>query len=72
MLDVGHPASPAQLGAMHELAVPFIRGVYPTATMSDFVSPIGLTPPLGCFGLLRHCSRGSELVDAAVPYAMVY
>ena len=74
LLDVGHLASPAQLGAMHELAVPFIRGVYPTATMSDFVSPIGFTPPASAvldFFVTLLAGLGIP-ADAAVPYAMVY
>jgi len=75
LLDIGALASMSKVNAMHDLAMPFIRGVYPTAAFDDSVSTFPLVPPLsgGVYGLLASLLAGLGVpADAVTPYLMVY
>jgi hypothetical protein len=75
LLDIGALASMSQVNGMHDLALPFIRGLYPTAAVDDSVSTFPLVPPLsgGVYALVASLLVGLGVpADAVTPYLIVY
>jgi hypothetical protein len=75
LLDVGHLASTSQFKTIHDLGMPFIRGVYPASGFLDYVSNIEFIPPItgGVYDLLATLLTGFGVpADAVTPFAIVY
>lgn len=74
LLSATSLATMSQLNAMHDGAMPFIRGVYPARSIDDTVSSFPLVPPLsgGLFSFVASLLAGIGIpADAATPYVMV-
>ncbi|NVB78115.1 MAG: hypothetical protein HOV81_06945 [Kofleriaceae bacterium] len=75
LLDAGHLATTSQFNTIHDLGMPFIRGVYPTSGFTDLVSNIQFIPPIagGVYDFLATLLTGFGVpADAATPFAIVY
>ena len=75
LLDAGNLASMSQLNEIHDKAIPFMRGVYPTTGFNDSVSSIQVIPPLsgGVYDLISTLLGIVGLpADWATPFVMVY
>lgn len=65
----------SQLQTMHDLAMPFIRGVYPAAAVDDSVSTFPMVPPITGVVLDLFVDLLAAVgipADAAMPYAILY
>src|SRR5262249_23692225 len=73
LLDIGHLASSTQVAALRDVAIPFIRGLYPIPDLFSTTSPFGLVPPLSAVqDFLADIAQVLGIpLDALLPFGLV-